>query len=203
MIRSATFLIVLAAFATAAVAQSGGVKGRVKGPTGKGIANATITVRQDGKDLKSASSDAKGDFRITGISPGKYNVVFEAPGYAMGVKYDVVIERSIHDLGDRLILSYDRGTFVIVQGSVFFKEGSSATGVKIELDQVNADGSVRSLGTTYTNTSGEFTFRRPEGSARLRITAKLKNAKSSKEIEVEEAAVYRLAITLPMSRDER
>ena len=114
-----------------------------------------------------------------------------------------VNESSVRDLGDRLILTYDRGTFVIVQGSVFFKEGSSVTGAKIQLEQVNGDGSTKTLGSTYSNSSGEFSFRRPEGAAKLRITAKLQNASATKDVEVAEAAIYRLALTLDMSREDR
>jgi hypothetical protein len=204
MIRSITFAFAsLFALASFSFAQSGGVKGKVKAPNGKGIANASIVVLKDGKEVRSANTDSKGEFRITGISAGRYNIAFDATGYSTGLKHDVVIESSVRDLGDRLILTYDRGTFVIVQGSVFFKEGSSVTGAKIQLEQVNGDGSTKTLGSTYSNSSGEFSFRRPEGAAKLRITAKLKNASATKDVEVAEAAIYRLALTLDMSREDR
>ncbi len=183
-------------------AQSGGVKGKVRAPSGKGIPNAAITVRQDGKEVKTSTSDAKGEFAI-GLASGKYNITFDANGYSMGVLHGVEVGSKFRDLGNRLILSVDRGTFVIIQGGVFFKEGSSVTAAKIELEQVNADGSTKSLASTFSNTSGEFTFRRPEGVAKLRITAKLKGSSASKDVDVEEAAIYRVAITIPMSREDR
>ena len=117
--------------------------------------------------------------------------------------HGVEVGNGVRDLGDRLILSYDRGLFVIVQGSVFFKEGSSATGAKIDLEQINSDGSTKSLGSTYSNSSGEFSFRRREGAAKLRVTAKLKGVSVTKDIDVEEAAIYRVALNLNMSRDDR
>lgn len=181
----------------------GGVKGKVRGPNGSGVPNAEVVVRKDGKDIKTAKADAKGEFQISGLSPGQYNVSFDADGYALGILYDVKVESKIKDLGSKLILSRDRGTMVLVQGSVFFKEGTSVTGAQIKLEQVNADGSTKSLGTSFSNSSGEFSFRRPVGAAKLRVTAKLKSATMTKDVEVDDAAIYRVALMLPMSAADR
>ena len=202
--RSTFFLFVIFFALTAfALGQSGGLKGKVRAPNGKGISNATISVLLDGKEIKSARSDSKGEFEIAGLAKGKYNLVFDASGYSRGALHGVEVDAGIRSLGDKLVLSQDRGLFVIVQGSVFFKEGSSVAAAKVELEQINPDGSTRSLGSSYSNTSGEFNFRRPEGAAKLRVTAKLKGVSASKDVEVHEAAVYRVAITLPMSREDR
>jgi hypothetical protein len=203
MIKTISTLLTFFVLASFAFAQSGGVKGKVKAPNGKGIANAAITVRQDGKEVKTSTSDAKGEFKISGLAAGKYSFSFDAAGYSEGTMHSVEVGNGIRDLGDRLILSYDRGLFVIVQGSVFFKEGASVTGAKIDLEQINADGSTKSLASTYSNSSGEFSFRRREGVAKLRVTAKLKGVSSTKDIDVEEAAIYRVALNLNMSRDDR
>jgi hypothetical protein len=204
MIKKPFFLACfILAIASVSFAQSGGVKGKVKAPNGRGIANAAITVRQDGKEIASSSTDAKGEFRIAGLLSGKYNISFDASGYSEGTLHGVEVKNGVRDLGDRLILTYDRGSFVIVQGSVFFKEGSSVTGATIKLEQVNADGSTKSLGSTYSNSSGEFSFRRPEGAAKLRVTAKLKGVSATKDVDVEEAAIYRVALNLDMSREDR
>ena len=191
------------ALAAVTFAQSGGVKGKVRATNGKGISRAAISVLLDGKEIKSATTNSKGEFAIAGLAKGKYNILFDADGYSSGTLHAVEVGDGVRDLGDRLILSQDRGTFVILQGSVFFKEGSSVTAAKVDLKQVNADGSTKSLGTTYTGTFGEFAFRRPPGAAKLRVTAKLKDASASKDIDVDEAAIYRVAITLPMSRENR
>src|SRR5688572_6594551 len=204
MIRS--ILLLLFAFFTLSAltfGQSGGVKGKVRGPNGKGISNAAISVLLDGKEVKSAITNTKGEFAVAGLAKGKYNILFDADGYSSGTLHAVEIGSGVRDLGDRLILSQDRGNFVILQGSVFFKEGSSVTAAKIDLKQVNADGSTKSLGSTYTGTFGEFAFRRPPGAVKLRVTAKYKDASASKDVDVEEAAIYRVAITLPMSREDR
>lgn len=191
-------------FAAAISAQNtGGVKGKVRTASGSGIAGATVTVRQNGKDTKSVKADSKGNFLLDGLESGRYNVVFEAPGYSSGVLYNVEIQKKkVADLGDRLILTRDQGEQIIVKGSVFFKEGHSVTGAKVEIEKVNSDGTTKKLGSTYTNISGEFTFR-PAEASKLRITATYKGVSGTKEIEVSDPAIYRLAILLNLSVAEK
>ena len=199
-------LLLLSAFCLvpAAFAQSGGVKGKVRTNGGDGIANAAVIIRQDSKDIKSVKSDAKGNFVINGLASGKYTVVFDAKGYSSGILYNVEVkDKNTRNLGDRLILSVDKGSLVIVIGSVFYREGTSVTGAKVEIERVHADGSTKSLGSGFSSVSGEFTFRQPEGMSKLRVTAKFKGASGSKDIEVDNAAIYRLAITLDLPRTEK
>lgn len=185
-------------------AQSGGLKGKVRTNKGDGIANATIVARQKGKDVKTAKADQRGNFLLEGLESGTYNILFDANGFSSGVLYNVEVKnKNTRDLGDRLILFPDQGTQVILKGSVFYREGTSVTGAKVEIERINSDGSTKSLGSVYTNVSGEFTFRQPEGSAKFRVTAKFKGASGTKEVEVENAAIYRLAITLDISRSEK
>ncbi|MEJ7846869.1 MAG: carboxypeptidase-like regulatory domain-containing protein [Pyrinomonadaceae bacterium] len=185
-------------------AQTGGLKGKVRNNSGDGIANAAVIVRREDKNIKSAKSDAKGNFLIEGLASGKYTVVFDAKGYSSGILYNVEVkDKNTRNLGDRLILAVDKGSLVIVTGSVFYREGTSVTGAKVEFERINSDGSTKSLGSGFTNVSGEFTYRQPEGPAKLRVTAKFKGASGSKEVEVDGAAIYRLAITLDLPRTEK
>ena len=196
-------LIALVAFTATALAQSGGVKGKVKSNRGSGIPNATVTARQSGKDIKTVRADAKGSFQLTGLESGVYSLVFDADGFQSGLLQGVEVKGGVRDLGDRLILFPDQGTQVIINGSVFYKEGVSLGGAKIEIERQNADGSWKKVTTMYTTIQGEFTFRQPEAAAKFRITAKYKGAEGSKEVEVNTAAIYRLAITLDISRTEK
>ena len=169
-----------------------------------GRPNAVVVARRDGKDVRSSKSDSKGNFVLDGLESGRYNIVFDANGYTSGVLYNVEVKKGVvRDLGERLMLSTDPGTQVIIRGSVFFLEGTSVTGAKIEMERVNADGSTKSLGNAVTNVSGEFTFRRPPGVDKLRITASYKGVEGSKVVDVDNPAIYRLAITLKMSRNDR
>lgn len=110
----AAFAILL--FPAESAAQSGGIKGRVRTVSGKAIPNATITARLDGKDVRSATTDRNGSFEINGLSPGNYNVVVDATGFASGIRYGIEVKNSVRNIGDRLILNVDQGTLVIKIG---------------------------------------------------------------------------------------
>lgn len=195
--------VLLLGAASAADAQTG-LKGRVRTNSGKGIANATVSVSRDGKVVKSSRSTSNGGFEITGIEPGVYGLRVEADGYAAGSMSNIEVKRNkVRDLGDRLFLNADEGTQVIIRGSVFFKEGTSVGGAVVELARVNSDGTVKSIAKYTTSVSGEFAFRRPDEPATYRITAKYGGVSGSKDITVENAALYRLAISLDLSRNDR
>ena len=171
---------------------------------GQGIAGATVTARQNSQDIRSVKSNNKGEFQLGGLQAGSYNIVFDARGYSSGIKYDVEVKPDkIVDLGDRLIMQVDQGTLVIVRGSVFFKDGTTVTAAKVLIEKVNEDGSTQKIGTVNTNIFGEFSFRRPEGKATYRMTASYRDSKASKDIEVDSAAIYRLAISLDIARQQK
>lgn len=203
LIKPFTAVIACVIVMAAAAFGQGGIKGRVRNADGKGIPNAVIALRQNGKEIKTGKADKNGSFQITGVAKGKYNVTFDADGYSEGVLYDVEITDKIRELPDRLVLSIDRGTLVIVAGSVFFKQGASATGAKVQIDEVRPDGSTKKLGEGFSNSTGEFSFRQPPRAAKLRVTAKYKNATAVKEIEVSEPAIYRVSLILDLTRQEK
>jgi len=182
--------------------ETGGVKGKIRNMAGGSLAGASITARQNSRDIRSATSNSKGEFVLSGLESGIYNIVFDAKGYATGIKYGVEIKSGkVRDLGGNLILMIDRGTKIIIRGSVFFKDGTSVTAAKVTVDKVSSDGGTRNLGTGWSSSTGEFTFSQPEGHAKYRITATYKGSSASKEIEVDSAAVYRMAISLDINRD--
>lgn len=197
-------LAVLLSFsAVLAMGQStGGLRGKVRSVKGPGIPNATVTIKKKGVEIRSVKSDSKGEFTMEGLESGMYNLTFEARGYNSGTLYNVEVKKNkVRNLEDRLILNTDQGTQVIIKGSVFDRDGRSLTAAKIELAQINSDGSTRKISTGMSSYQGEFTFRQPEGAAKFRVTATYKGVSGSKEVEVETAAIYRLAISLDVSRD--
>lgn len=207
---STLFVLIFVFSSFAAFAQSGGIKGKVRTTRGDGISGVTITARQNGEDVKSVSSDKNGKFVLENLKAGIYNIVFTKNGFSSGLKYDVEIAQDkIRDLGDRLILTVDQGTQVIIKGTVFDKDGRSLAGVKVDIEKVLSDGSTQKLRSVYTssgadegirggegNSRGDFTFKFSQGAAKYRVTASTKDLTASKEVEVESAAIYRLAITL-------
>lgn len=203
-VRFFSLLILTLVFSVAAFAQeTGGVKGKVRTTKGDGIAAATVTARQNGADLKTATADSNGNFVLDGLQAGNYNLVFDKSGYSSGVLYNVQVKKNkVSDLGDRLVLNVDRGTQVIIKGSVFAPDGRSVGGAEIKIERVNDDGSTKKVGSSIASYSGEFTFRFSEGAAKYRVTASAKDATASKEIEVNNAAIYRLAITLEFKSEK-
>jgi hypothetical protein len=193
------FCFVFNAFAIAQ--ETGSVKGKVRDQDGDKIAGAKITVRLDGKDLKSTTSDSKGEFRISDLAPGKYNLVFEKKGFSIGVLYNVEVRnKKINNLKDRLVLSVDQGTLIIVEASVFNQNGFSLNGAKVEIEEVYSDGKTKKVGSGYSSQDGDITFRFKERPTKYRVTASVKDITATKEIEVSEAAIYRTAITLDISK---
>lgn len=194
----------------AAAQETGGLKGKVRTAKGEGIAAAMVTARLKGEDVKSTTADAKGNFILEGLKAGNYNIVFNKNGYSSGVLYNVEVKKKkTSDLGERLVLSVDQGTQVIIKGSVFAADGRSVGGVKVDIEKVLSDGSTKKIGSVLTsygndpgvrggdgNARGDFTFKFSEGAAKYRVTASMKDSTASKEIEVDSAAIYRLAITL-------
>ncbi len=201
--RSFAIFGLVLVLSAAVFAQVGGLRGKVRTNSGQGIADAVVTITSGGKDIKSARSDSMGTFLINGVDPGTYTLRVEAKGYASGTLFGVEIKNKVKDLGDKLFLTVDQGSQVILRGSVFFKEGTSVTRAKVELEKVVADGKGEKIGSTETSVSGEFVFRLPPGAAIYRVTAKYKDVRGVKEISVENPAVYRLAVSLDLSREDR
>lgn len=202
--RPIVFLLTACCFVLTAYGQTGGAKGKVRNSRGDAIAGVNITARKDSKDMSTVTSNSKGEFIFSSLEPGVYNFVFDAAGYSSAIRYNIEVRPNKKvDLGDRLILIVDKGTLVIIQGSVFFRDGTSVTGAKVEAEKLNADGTTSSIPATYTNIYGEFTFRQPEGTAKYRLTAKYKDRSASTEIEVSSAAVYRTAIKLDLERSNK
>lgn len=199
--------LVVGSYCVAFAQETGGVKGKVRTTKGDGIAGVSITARQNSEDIKLATSDNKGNFELAGLKPGLYNLVFSKNGYSSGLMYNVEVKKKkTNNLGDRLVLTVDQGTQVIIKGTVFDQNGHSVAGAKVEIEKVLSDGSTKNIGTGYTsyggepNARGEFTFKFSEGSAKFRVTASAGGASASKEVEVSSAAIYRLAITLSLDK---
>ena len=198
-IISSLFLVLSASLAFAQ--STGGLKGKVRDTKGKAISGVTITVRQKGEDLKTVKSDSKGEFVMEGLKAGMYNVVFEKDGFGTGILYNIEVEKKrIGNLGNRLVMRVDQGTLVIINGSVFNQFGGSIYGAKVEIAKISDDSSQK-VGSSYTSQSGEFIFRFPDNPQRFKVTATAKGVSATKEIEVNGAAVYRLALTLELPTD--
>ncbi len=194
----ATFVFALAA----AGQETGSVKGKVRTKDGKGIASATVTARKDGEDKQSTKTDKSGNFRLSDLPLGTYDIRFEKDGYTAGVIYEVIVKKKkTNNLRDRLILRIDDGTLILLEASVFNPNGLSLYGAKVVVEVIHDDGSSKEVASGYTSRDGDILFRFPVGATKYLVTASAKKAKASKTVEVNEAAIYRTAITLDLSEE--
>ena len=195
--------------------EAGSLKGKIRSAKGEGVASATVTARQNGENIKSATADAKGNFLLENLKAGDYDLVFSKSGYSSGVLNVEVVKNKTRDLGGRLVLSVDQGSQIIIKGAVFDQSGRSVVGVKVDIEKISSGGSTKKIGSTYTssgndpgvrggdgNARGEFTFRFSESAATYRVTVSTKDSTASKEIEVSGAAIYRLALTLEIKSEK-
>ncbi|MGI9107380.1 MAG: carboxypeptidase-like regulatory domain-containing protein [Pyrinomonadaceae bacterium] len=199
-ITGTCFLLLLLALSVAAQKSktTGSIKGKVKTESGASAEGVKVIAQQDEKESASATTDRKGQFEITGLAPGRYSLTFRKPGLSVAEIKDVeVIAGKSRSLGGDLKLPVDEGSLVFVNGSVFNEAGRSLEGARVELARVEANGAVKKLDGRVSNRSGEFSFRLPVATARYRVTAKMDGLTTiSKDVEVEGAAVYRVALSL-------
>src|SRR5213080_1882716 len=79
------------AFASPGVAQvtTGDITGRVTDAQGKVVSGATVTVTNKATSaLRSATTNDSGDYTITELPPGKYDVAAEAKGFSKALAQD-------------------------------------------------------------------------------------------------------------------
>src|SRR5205823_9478267 len=79
------------AFASPGVAQvtTGDITGRVTDAQGKVVSGATVTVTNKATSaLRSATTNDSGDYTITELPPGKYDVAAEAKGFSKALLPD-------------------------------------------------------------------------------------------------------------------
>ncbi len=189
--------ILLAGGAFAQDRSTGGIKGKVRVETGT-PGGVSVIVRQGEREVTRGLTDKKGEFVISRLVPGRYGVTLRKPGLSVGSIEDIEVKAGkTRWVGDRLVLSIDEGSIAFIRGSVFNQNDRSVPNVRIELAKIEDDGSARKIDGRVTNEIGAFVFRLSPDAARYRITAKPNGGDPvSKDIEIDGAAVYRLALSI-------
>jgi len=190
----------LALFAFAAAAQdkdkhTGAIKGKVRVEKGSASGVAVI-LRKGEEEVRRVETNKKGEFTMPRVTPGTYGLTFRKAGLAVASIEKLEVRagdtRSLKDL----VLSVDEGSITFLRGSVFTEGGRSVSGVRVELARVISDTSVEKLDSRITGETGEFVFRVPPDAAKYRLTLKADDAEIvSKDVDVDAAVVYRVALT--------
>lgn len=198
-IISAIFLMSLLGIGVAAQKNktTGSIKGKVKTESGS-AEGIRVTARQGEREVASAATNRKGQFEIAGLAAGRYSIMFRKTGLSVAeVKDFEVVAGKSRSLKSDLVLPIDEGSLIFVKGSVFSEEGRSIRGAQVELARIDPDGRVKKIDGRISTDSGSFSFRLPVETARYRVTAKMDGmATVSKDVTVEGAAVYRVALSL-------
>jgi len=190
------FLLLVSLSCLAQDKNTGVIKGKVSVEKGS-AAGVSVIVYQGEREVSRGTTDKHGDFMIARIPAGVYAVTFRKPGLATSSIDKVELRagktRSFHDLR----LSIDEGSLAYIRGSVFTEDGRSVPGVRVELARILDADSTQKLDSRVTGETGEFVFRLPPDAAKYRLTLKASGAQpASKDVEVDSAAVYRIALTL-------
>lgn len=191
----------IAACAVVSVAQdksTGAIKGKVRVETGT-PSGVTVLVRRGDKEVARAETQKNGEFLVSRLEPGKYGLTFRKAGLSIGTMEDVEVKAGkTRSLGDRLILTIDEGSIAFIGGSVFTADGRSVANAKVELARIMEDGTVKKVDGRITTETGSFKFRLSPEPAKYRVSVKTSGAEPiSKDVEIDGAAVYRVALSLP------
>jgi len=197
--KSGIFILVLLLGSTVGVAQdknTASIKGKVRVEKGS-AAGVAVVLLQGEREVAHAVTSKSGDFVLSRVQPGTYSLKFRKAGLSVGTIEDVSVKaKETRTLGDHLYLTIDEGSIAFIRGSVFTEDGHSVPGVRVDLVRVIDEKSVQKLDSRMTGETGVFVFRLPPNEAKYRLTLKADGAESaSKDIAVESAAVYRVALT--------
>ncbi len=197
----ALLLLLLLACSGAAQKKSkttGSIKGKVRSESGASAEGVKISVRQGEREVASATTDRKGQFEVAELTPGRYALTFRKPGLSVAEIKDIEVNAGkTRTLNGNLVLPVDEGSLIFVKGGVFTEAGHTLPGAQVELARIEADGSLKSLAGRITTASDSFAVRLQANAARYRVTEKMLGmVTASKDVEVEGAAIYRVALTL-------
>jgi len=200
LVRASFVIAGLFALSVACLAQdktTGAIKGKVQVEQGS-ASGVNVVLLQGEHEVTRASTDKKGEFSISHVTPGVYSVKFRKPGLTVGTIDSVEIKAGkTRTLGDRLVLSIDDGSIAFLRGSVFTESGRSVPGVRVELAKIIDENSTKKIDSRVTGETGEFVFRLPPEVAKYRVTAKADGSQlATKDVEIDGAAVFRVALTL-------
>ena len=193
--------VITFAFAVVAAGQDkslGTIKGKVRVETGT-PAGVTVVVRRGEKEVTRSSTDKNGDFVVSRLTPGMYGLTFRKPGLSIGSLEDIEVKAGkTRSLGDRLVLTIDEGSIAFLSGSVFTATGRSVPNVKVDLLRILEDGTTKKIDGRVTTETGSFKFRLSPDPGKYRVSVKAEGSEPvTKDVEIDGAAVYRVALSLP------
>jgi hypothetical protein len=198
-ISAPTLVLLLSISCFAQDKNTASIKGKVKVEKGSSAGVAVILLQGD-REVSRTATDKKGEFTLARIVPGTYSVKFRKPGLSVGTIDGVLLKSGQTRTLKDLFLAIDEGSIAFIRGSVFTDIGRSVPGVRVELTRILSENSSEKLDSRITGETGEFVFRVPPEAAKYRLTLKAEGAAlAAKDVEVDGAAIYRVALTLKLN----
>jgi hypothetical protein len=198
-----TLFVLLVTLLTAGIAVGqdkslGTIKGKVRVETGT-PGGVTVVVRRGQTEVTRSTTEKNGNFVVSRLTPGVYGLTFRKAWLSVGTIEDVEVKAGkTRSLGDRLILTIDEGSIAFLSGSVFDPDGRSVPNAKVELLRILEDGTTKKIDGRVTTETGSFKFRLSPDPGKYRVSVKRDGAEPvSKDVEIDGAAVYRVALSLP------
>lgn len=113
-------------------ATTGTISGRVVSDSGQPLADASLFVRPMNPFIspRTTSTDADGNFRLSGLESGLYSITANAPAYAT----DPTVTPTYYRLGDSVDLELIRGG--VITGTVLNTAGEPVIGVRVRAFRV-------------------------------------------------------------------
>lgn len=176
----------------------GSIKGKVRVETGT-PGGITVLVRRGETEVTRVTTNKSGDFVVSQLQPGRYGLTFRKPGLSIGSMEDIEVKAGkTRSLGDRLVLTIDEGSIAFLSGAVFNADGRSVPNAKVELFRIQEDGSAKKIDGRVTTETGSFKFRLSPEAGKYRVSVKPSEGEPiAKDVEIDGAAVYRVALSLP------
>jgi protocatechuate 3,4-dioxygenase beta subunit len=105
LLRSLASLFVLALLTAPAFGQetTAGITGRVLDQNGAAVPNATVTASRAGTgQSRAVQTNENGDYTISDLTPGRYEITVEAPNFSKALVRDAEL-----NIGTRSTLNFD------------------------------------------------------------------------------------------------
>ncbi|MBO0798494.1 MAG: carboxypeptidase regulatory-like domain-containing protein [Blastocatellia bacterium] len=191
-------MVILLFLFVQAGAQTGTIKGKVKGQKDKALEGVVVrAIKTAGQErIPETKSDSNGDFELTGLQPGSYSLTFEKPGYKRFSTHKLDLAAGDTLKLNRVIeLSRESESFAVIRGAVFNPGGFTLSNAAVTIERI--DGGKKFKKETVSLEGGEFAFRVKAEKAKYRISATYPGYQTSAtEVEIESDEVRNIAVRL-------
>ena len=128
MLKKILFSLVIAIVTLgSAAAQNATIKGRILGDDGKPLEFASVRVMQEGRAVGGATTDSRGEYSISPLSAGTYNLVVKSGMFAPVTVQGIVLTSKETKILDDIKVPQTLVEVIIVYKPEMFKQGNESS----------------------------------------------------------------------------